>query len=141
MTAFLVHDLKTVFSQLSLLVENADKHKSNPDFIEDMINTVHHTTQKMQRLLSQLRDPGEVKVSDKVYLIRVIQAIVDSYQHHPVKISFNNNLEYNPYIMTDTDQLQSAIKHIIQNGASTQRGEVTNIKSRLKCSYTCNIQL
>jgi putative PEP-CTERM system histidine kinase len=116
MTAFLVHDLKTVFSQLSLLVENADKHKSNPEFIDDMINTVHHTTQKMERLLSQLRDPGKDKVSDKVSVISIIQDIVDSYQHHPVKLSFNNNLEYNPFIMTDTEQLKSAIKHIIQNG-------------------------
>ena len=38
-SAFMVHDLKTVIAQLSLLVKNAPKHRENPAFIDDMINT------------------------------------------------------------------------------------------------------
>lgn len=119
MTAFLVHDLKTVFSQLSLMGENAEKHKTNPDFIEDMINTVHHTSKKMQRLLSQLQDPGKESVLDKVLVMPLIQSIVDSYQHHSVELTLTSHLERSPLVKTDKEQLKSSIQHIIQNGVES----------------------
>jgi putative PEP-CTERM system histidine kinase len=55
MSAFVVHDLKNLVAQLSLLLSNADKHKHKPAFQEDMIETVTHSVEKMKRLLVQLR--------------------------------------------------------------------------------------
>jgi putative PEP-CTERM system histidine kinase len=55
MSAFVVHDLKNLVAQLSLLLSNADRHKHNPAFQEDMIGTVAHSVEKMSRLLFQLR--------------------------------------------------------------------------------------
>ena len=55
MSTFVVHDLKNLVSQLSLLISNAEKHKHNPEFQQDMIETVNHSVQKMKRLLLQLR--------------------------------------------------------------------------------------
>ncbi len=56
-TAFLVHDIKTMVAQLSLMVKNAEKHKSNPEFIDDMLKTTAHSVQKMSHILSQLQMP------------------------------------------------------------------------------------
>ncbi|MDZ7669257.1 MAG: hypothetical protein U5Q16_07475, partial [Gammaproteobacteria bacterium] len=39
-SAFVVHDVKTIAAQLSLLVENAGRHKGNPAFVDDMVSTV-----------------------------------------------------------------------------------------------------
>ena len=36
-SAFIVHDVKTTSAQLSLLLENAQRHKGNPAFIEDVL--------------------------------------------------------------------------------------------------------
>ena len=55
MSAFVVHDLKNLVAQLSLLLSNADRHGHNPAFQEDMIETVAHSVEKMSRLLFQLR--------------------------------------------------------------------------------------
>jgi putative PEP-CTERM system histidine kinase len=55
MSAFVVHDLKNLVAQLSLMLSNADKHRHNPAFQEDMIGTVAHSVEKMKRLLVQLR--------------------------------------------------------------------------------------
>ena len=131
MTAFLVHDLKTVFSQLSLLVENADTHKRNPEFIDDMIDTVEHTTQKMQRLLEQLRDPEKEITLMKFPLIPVIEEIVDSYQHLPAEVMMISDLDKIPAIRADRQQLISAIRHIVQNGVESvdNQGQVKIIVS------------
>ena len=54
MSTFVVHDLKNLVSQLSLLLSNAEKHKNNPEFQKDMIDTVDLSVQKMKRLLQKL---------------------------------------------------------------------------------------
>ena len=55
MSAFVVHDLKNLVAQLSLLMTNAVKHRDNPEFQNDMLDTVNNAVDKMKRLLMQLR--------------------------------------------------------------------------------------
>ncbi|MGQ0652139.1 MAG: XrtA/PEP-CTERM system histidine kinase PrsK [Betaproteobacteria bacterium] len=55
MSAFVVHDLKNLVAQLSLILSNAARHRDNPEFQQDMIDTVSHSVDKMKRLLFQLR--------------------------------------------------------------------------------------
>jgi putative PEP-CTERM system histidine kinase len=55
MSAFVVHDLKNLVAQLSLLLSNAHKHKHKPEFQDDMIGTIANSVEKMERLLFQLR--------------------------------------------------------------------------------------
>lgn len=59
MAAFVVHDLKNLVAQLSLMLSNAEKHKHNPEFQEDMLSTVEHSIAKMKRLLLQLHAGGQ----------------------------------------------------------------------------------
>jgi putative PEP-CTERM system histidine kinase len=54
MGAFVVHDLKNLVAQLSLLMTNAERHRQNPRFQEDMLATVKHVAERMNRLLIQL---------------------------------------------------------------------------------------
>ncbi len=54
--AFVLHDIKNVVSQLSLMVRNAEKHKHNPAFQEDMIQTVSESVERMNRLLVRLQN-------------------------------------------------------------------------------------
>ncbi|MET0856866.1 MAG: XrtA/PEP-CTERM system histidine kinase PrsK, partial [Telluria sp.] len=54
MSTFVVHDLKNLVSQLSLLLSNAERHKHNPEFQNDMIETVNFSVQKMKLLLQKL---------------------------------------------------------------------------------------
>ena len=55
LTAFVMHDLKNLAAQLSLLVANAEKHRRNPDFVDDAISTIANSTNRMQRLIEQLQ--------------------------------------------------------------------------------------
>lgn len=70
MNAFVVHDVKTVVSQLALLVRNADKHRDNPAFLDDVIATTRHAVERMEKLLAQLR---ERRVDESVAQTDVIE--------------------------------------------------------------------
>lgn len=55
MSAFVVHDLKNIVAQLSLMMQNARRLRGNPEFQEDMLATVDNALAKMQQLMNQLR--------------------------------------------------------------------------------------
>jgi len=55
MSAFVVHDLKNLVAQLSLLLKNAERHQDKPEFRKDMLATVEHVVGRMNQLLLQLR--------------------------------------------------------------------------------------
>ena len=56
MSAFVVHDLKNIVAQLSLMLKNAERLHSNREFQKDMLLTVESSLEKMRRLMLQLRE-------------------------------------------------------------------------------------
>lgn len=54
MSAFVVHDLKNIKAQLDLLLRNAQKHKHNPEFIDDSFITLEAMQQRLNHMLLQL---------------------------------------------------------------------------------------
>jgi putative PEP-CTERM system histidine kinase len=52
--AFILHDIKNLVSQLSLLARNAERHADNPDFRADMVATLKVSVEKMNALLAWL---------------------------------------------------------------------------------------
>jgi putative PEP-CTERM system histidine kinase len=56
MSAFVVHDLKNIVTQLSLMMKNAQRHSQNPEFQKDMVMTVENSLDRMRQLMLQLRE-------------------------------------------------------------------------------------
>ena len=52
--AFILHDIKNLVSQLSLLARNAERHADNPEFRADMLATLQSSVGKMNELLARL---------------------------------------------------------------------------------------
>ena len=55
MSAFVVHDLKNLVAQLSLMLRNAERHRDNPEFQRDMLDTSSTSVGRMNQLMLQLR--------------------------------------------------------------------------------------
>lgn len=68
LSTYVVHDLKNLISQLSLVVSNAARHKSNPLFMENVISTVENSVSKMNRLLARMRDGVQTDTRREVNL-------------------------------------------------------------------------
>ena len=56
MSAFVVHDLKNIVTQLSLMMKNAQRLGTNAEFQQDMLRTVESSLEKMRQLTLQLRE-------------------------------------------------------------------------------------
>ena len=74
MSAFVVHDLKNIVTQLSLMMKNAQRLHANPEFQQDMLLTVDSSLEKMRRLMLQLREgatpPGGARGVELAPLVR-----------------------------------------------------------------------
>ena len=80
MSAFVVHDLKNIVAQLSLMLGNAKRLHANPEFQQDMLATVENSLEKMRQLMLQLRE-GEAPAAgrsgvDLVPIVRRIEGVV-----------------------------------------------------------------
>lgn len=56
MSAFVVHDLKNIVAQLSLMMKNSKRLGDNPEFQRDMLMTVENSLERMRQLMLQLRE-------------------------------------------------------------------------------------
>ncbi len=52
--AFILHDIKNLVSQLTLVARNAERHADNPDFRADMVATLKDSSDRMTTLLGRL---------------------------------------------------------------------------------------
>lgn len=126
-SAFMVHDLKTLIAQLSLLVKNAPRHRENPAFIDDMINTTDHAVRKMSNLVDHIRKPADdTMVTEVVELREVITHLAEFYsRRQPTPRVAGDPRKI--YINADREQLCSILGHLIQNAqdATPPTGEIT----------------
>ena len=59
--AFILHDIKNLVSQLTLVARNAERHADNPDFRVDMVATLRDSSDRMNALLARLSQHGPVR--------------------------------------------------------------------------------
>lgn len=116
LSAFVVHDLKNIVAQLSLVERNAVAHRDNPEFIDDAFTTVANATHKMNRLLAQLRTQQAVSQNvTQVELGEVVQRVVETRStaqdprpelvEKPAPVT----------VLADRDRLLSVLEHLVQN--------------------------
>lgn len=132
LSAFVVHDLKNLVAQLSLVVTNAEKHKTNPEFIDDAMDTLSHAVDKMSRLLTQLKKGDiEQKPGRAVSLKAVFDDV--AIQQRAMKPTVLTELsDPNLAVHTDQDKLTAILGHLIQNAqeATEENGIVKIVASQ-----------
>ena len=124
--AFVLHDIKNLVSQLSLLVQNAEKHKDNPRFQKDMLDTVEESVEKMKSLLVRLHESGkEVAVNAIVVLEPLLRKVVHANAVREPKLTFEATVK-GVAIVADEQRLRAVMAHLIDNAleATANGGQV-----------------
>ncbi|MFL6710725.1 MAG: XrtA/PEP-CTERM system histidine kinase PrsK, partial [Massilia sp.] len=114
MSTFVVHDLKNLVSQLSLLMANAERHKHNPAFQQDMLETVDFSVQKMKLLLQKLSRTVTPEHAGALAVERVLRQAVSlkaAFEPTPTLKVLDPGLT----VMADWERLERVVGHLIQN--------------------------
>jgi putative PEP-CTERM system histidine kinase len=125
MSAFVVHDLKNIVTQLSLMLKNAERHSDNPEFQQDMLMTVDHAVERMRQLMMQLREgaapPGGICGVNLADVIHRLQKDKMN-QGRSIEIRIQDRLIARGH----EERLERVIGHLVQNAldASTPSDEV-----------------
>ncbi|MEB0012000.1 PEP-CTERM system histidine kinase PrsK [Glaciimonas sp. Gout2] len=125
MSTFVVHDLKNLISQLSLLMSNAEKHKHNPEFQKDMLATIDHSVQKMKLLLQKLSRKDAIETYIPLNIDALLQQIIQSKSRAEPRPTLEIG-DPGLVVMADWERLERVIGHIIQNAieATSKAGKV-----------------
>lgn len=128
-TAFAIHDIKNLIAQQSLMLNNAEKFKQQPEFVNDVILTVSNSVKKMQQLLVKLQGNPHGKL-ESVNINKLLETAIEmnaSLNPHPELYEQGETA----WVMADRDKLQMAFYHLIKNAqeATADNGKVT-IKSK-----------
>lgn len=114
MSAFLVHDLKNVQAQLELINTNAKRHRNNPEFVDDVFETVESAANRLSHTLQQLRNKQvEATKSRDVELSTLITDIVSNRIADLPRVTIEQ-LD-NANLSIDEEKIASVLNHLIQN--------------------------
>jgi putative PEP-CTERM system histidine kinase len=114
--AFILHDVKNLVSQLTLVARNAERHANNPEFRADMVATLQSSVSKMNELLERLSPHSAARVQRvEAQPLRplLISAIATKRGDHDVRLLGDANI----WAMVDGTALEHAVGHLIQNAA------------------------
>jgi putative PEP-CTERM system histidine kinase len=120
--AFILHDIKNLVSQLSLVSRNAERHADNPEFRADMVATLRSSVGKMNDLLARLSPQAQARSQRaEPQPLRTIlsDAIAAKRRDHEVKLLGDTTLS----AVVDAMGLEQAVGHIIQNAVEASSAD------------------
>ena len=112
--AFILHDLKNMVSQLSLVARNAERHADNPAFRADMVATLKDSADRMQTLLGRLSQrstpaPEPLQPVDVAALVERVAATRRAT--HPIVCRAAGF----PMATGQPGRLETVLGHLLQN--------------------------
>ncbi|MBI5330825.1 MAG: PEP-CTERM system histidine kinase PrsK [Betaproteobacteria bacterium] len=113
-TAFVVHDIKNLVAQLSLLLSNATRHRHKPEFQDDMLLTIESAVTRMNRMLTKLAEKphaGELALVDLGAIVREVVAARSSHLPRPELAPDLPDI----WLQADRERLARVLGHIVQN--------------------------
>jgi len=133
LSAYMVHDLKNIASELEMVALNAKKHKSNPAFVDDAFETVENAAGDIKRLLEQLRNK-RVQTENKINfeLAELARDVVDSKQGQLPRPHLDV-LCSKSFVTAEKDRLSNVLGHLIDNAQ-----QATEDDGMVDVTISCN---
>lgn len=113
--AFVIHDIKNVSGQLSMLLTNAETHADNPDFQRDMLTTVRASVSRITRLLTRLQPGTQERARALITPIERVNDILETFRRtRGVTLSIEDD-RGNAGVAIDPDSFDAVVVHLLNN--------------------------
>ena len=124
-STFVLHDLKNQVSGLSLMLDNARDYIDDPEFQQDMLETVANTVRNMKGLIGRLKNIKEKPelVIASVWLHKIIEDAVET-------AAGNIDVDGVPVqVAVDEEEIYKVVLNLLVNAAeATSQGEAVQVK-------------
>jgi putative PEP-CTERM system histidine kinase len=124
--SFVVHDLKNAVSMLSLMLQNAPRKISDPQFQTESLGTIAQALARMQRIIEKLKSPPrreqlQIELIDPGPVVRrvVEKCGLENRQNLHLAINLDDKLR----VKTDPIILETIIENLLINAAEAIEGE------------------
>lgn len=127
MSAIIMHDLRHLIAQQALVVQNAGRHRGNPEFFDDAILTIDNSVKRMTRLMDELR--SGVVAEERAHRVdlnevcaEAVRRCADSVPRPSLEVR-DRGME----VIVNRERLLQVLEHVIRNAqqATPQEGSVT----------------
>ena len=132
-STYVIHDIKNLVAQLSLISSNAEKHRDNPLFMDDVFKTINNSVSKMNKMMEVVSEKATKPVAAKIDIIATLEELVHQRKIAGGKPVPTLNCESNSYLIkANRDQLLAILGHLVQNAqdATDDEGKINISQSR-----------
>jgi putative PEP-CTERM system histidine kinase len=113
--AFILHDVKNLVSQLTLIARNAERHADNPEWRADMVATLKSSVGKMNDLLARLApaaaQQGRPPLAPVELRTLLAGCIAAHRAAHDVRLLGDGGID----VLADPVGLEQAVGHLLAN--------------------------
>lgn len=112
--AFILHDVKNLVSQLSLVARNAERHADKPEFRADMVETLKDSAERMNALLARLSQHhrGRAEAPHAIEVVALVERVAARRRgQHPVTTAGVRSAVAH----ADPASLEQLLGHLVQN--------------------------
>ncbi len=121
--AFVIHDIKNVSGQLSMLLTNAEVYADNPEFQRDMLATVRASVGKITRLLSRLQAERQERDARLITPSERLRDIVDAARMTRQRDIVVRNRSGSAGAAIDPDAFDAVVTHLLNNAIDASEAD------------------
>ena len=124
-STFVLHDLKNQVSGLSLMLDNARDYIDDPEFQQDMLETVGNTVRNMKGLIGRLKNIKE-KPELVIASVRLPKIIEDAVETAAGNIDVDGA---SVQVAVDEEEIYKVVLNLLVNAAeATSQGDPAQVK-------------
>ena len=124
LSAVLMHDLRHLIAQQALVVQNAARHRGNPDFFDDAILTIDNSVKRMTRLMEELRSGVLSEQNHRVESSELCAEAIRRCRGQPAPVL---EVRERAEVVLNRERMLQVLEHLIRNAqeATPADGSVT----------------
>lgn len=129
--AFVIHDIKNVSGQLSMLLSNAEIHADNPEFQRDMLATVRASVARITRLLTRLQAEQQERSHALITPVDRLRALVEICRATRGANVMLDDDDADVGVAMDPEAFDAVVTHLLNNAVEASgTGQPVTVTAR-----------